>query len=116
MDRRIVMIDSNFTLRCMNGFTLHVRGANLIVATKRSEEMFPISKIQSFSFKAPRGIGAGKIVFRTAQAATSGINLGFGIGAAFGAEKTFFFSKSDLEDARRLHEYVTSYEEMTAGR
>lgn len=110
------MDTSNITLRCMNGFTLHARGANLIVATKRSEEIFPISKIQSFTFKEPRGIGTGKIVFRTAQAATSGINLGFGIGAAIGAEKTLFFSKKDLEDAQRIREYVTGYEEMTANR
>lgn len=110
------MDSATITVNCMNGFTLHVRGNNLIAATKSSEETIPISKIQSFTFKEPRGLGAGKIVFRTAQAPTTGINLGFGIGAAFGAEKTFFFSKAALEDARRLREYVTGYEEMTSNR
>ena len=39
------------TLRCSNGFTLHTRGPNLVVEAKRTEEFFPIAKIQSFALK-----------------------------------------------------------------
>ena len=76
------------TLPCSNGFTLHTDGENIVIATKKSEEVVPISRIQSFSLKEP-GLAYGKIVFTTAQAATTGINVGFGISAALGAEKTF---------------------------
>ena len=60
------------TLRCSNGFTLHTRGPNLVVEAKRTEEFFPIAKIQSFALKEPRGLGMGKITFHTAQAAPEG--------------------------------------------
>lgn len=105
------MSDYDITLPCMNGFTLHAKGKNLIVATKRGEEIFPISKIQSFAMKEPHGLSQGTITFRTAQAATAGINLGFGIGASIGAEKNFFYQKRYLAEALSLRDYVTSYEE-----
>lgn len=105
------MSECDITLPCMNGFTLHAKGQNLIVATKRSEETFPISKIQSFALKEPRGLSQGTITFRTAQAATVGVNLGFGFGASIGAEKNFFYQKRDLEKALALRDYVTGYEE-----
>ena len=82
------------TLRCSNGFTLHTRGPNLVVEAKRTEEFFPIAKIQSFALKEPRGLGMGKITFHTAQAASAGVGLGLGVSAAIGAEKVFFFSKA----------------------
>lgn len=109
------MGDFSITLRCMNGFTLYIKGVNLIVATKRSEETFPISKIQSFVLKEPRTLSAGSIVFRTAQASTTGINIGLGIGVAIGAEKTFFFQKSELEAAKSLRDYIAGYEERSSG-
>lgn len=108
------MDNYDITLNCMNGFTLYIKGANLIVSKKRSKETFPISKIQSFVLKEPRMLSPGSIVFRTAQAATAGISLGFGIGAAVGAEKTFFFQKTETEDAMRLRDYIIGYEESLA--
>lgn len=96
------------TLPCSNGFTLHTDGENIVIATKKSEEVVPISRIQSFSLKEP-GLAYGKIVFTTAQAATTGINVGFGISAALGAEKTFFYSKGDLETAKQFRDAVMNY-------
>ena len=90
------------TLRCSNGFTLHTRGPNLVVEAKRTEEFFPIAKIQSFALKEPRGLGMGKITFHTAQAASAGVGLGLGVSAAIGAEKVFFFSKADLAIAIQI--------------
>jgi len=55
-------------------------------------------------------LSAGTITFQTGQANTTGINLGFGIGAALGAEKNFFFQKAELDAALQLRDYVTSYE------
>lgn len=104
------MDNPSITVHCMNGFTLHACGANLVVTAKRGEESFPISKIQSFALKEPRTLGAGTITFQTGQANTAGINLGFGIGAALGAEKNFFFQKAELNAALQLRDYVTSYE------
>jgi len=104
---------SQITLPCMNGFTLRAEGANLVVVTRREEETIPISKIQSFSMKEPKGLSQGQIVFKTAQAATTGVNLAFGISAALGAEKSFFFTKANLEAAKQLREYVTGYEART---
>jgi len=53
---------SQITLPCMNGFTLRAEGANLVVVTRREEETIPISKIQSFSMKEPKGLSQGQIV------------------------------------------------------
>ena len=107
---------STVTLQCLNGFTLYARGSNLIVSTKHSEEAFPVSNIQSFTLKEPGGISQGKITFRTAQASTAGINLGLGIGAAIGAEKAFFFKKSELENARSIRDFVTGDAPAAAGK
>lgn len=104
------MDNPSVTVHCMNGFTLHACGSNLVVSTKRGDESFPISKIQSFALKEPRALSAGTITFQTGQANTTGINLGFGIGAALGAEKNFFFQKAELDAALQLRDYVTSYE------
>ncbi len=106
-------MSAQITLPCMNGFTLRADGGNLIIVTCREEESIPISKIQSFSLKEPKGLSQGQIVFKTAQAATTGLNIGFGISAALGAEKSFFFTKANLETARQLREYVTGYEART---
>ena len=100
----------NITLHCMNGFTVHIRGSNLVVETKRKEEIFPISKIQSFALKEPRALTPGTITFRTAQSANAGVGLGFGVSAAVGAEQNFFFSKADLETAIRIRDYVSDFD------
>lgn len=103
------MDNSDITLKCMNGFTLHIKGANLIVEAKRKEDTYPISKIQSFSLKEPRAISPGSITFRTAQAASSGVSLGLGISAALGAEQNFFFTKSELNMAIQVRDYISNF-------
>ena len=110
------MNNYDITLRCMNGFTLYIKGTNLIVATKRSEETFPLSKIQSFELKEPGALSPGRIIFRTAQAATADINLGFGIGASLGAEKSFFYAKSERDIAIQLRDYITGYDEKDSNK
>lgn len=105
---------SDITLRCMNGFTVHARGGNIIVESKRKEETYPISKIQSFALKEPRALSPGTITFRTAQAASTGIGLGFGVSAAIGAEQNFFFAKADLEVALQLRDYVSTFDAESA--
>lgn len=96
------------TLPCSNGFTLHTDGENIIIAQKKAEEVIPISVIQSFSLKEP-GVMYGKIVFVTAQTATVGVNIGLGLSAALGAEKTFFYFKRDFELAKQFRNTVVNY-------
>lgn len=103
------MDNPDITLKCMNGFTLHIKGTNLIVEAKRREDTYPISKIQSFSLKEPRAISPGTITFRTAQAASSGVSLGLGISAALGAEQNFFFTKPELNTAIQVRDYITNF-------
>lgn len=103
---------SKITLPCSNGFTLHTDGENIIIATKKTEEIVPISRVQSFSLKEP-GLAYGKIIFTTAQAATTGVNIGFGISAALGAEKTFFYSKGALDTAKQFRDAVMNYGKRT---
>jgi len=105
------MNDQTIILKCSNGFTLRAEGSNLIVTTKRTEESIRISQIQSFTLKNPGAISPGKIVFSTAQAPSAGVNLGLGVGVAIGAEKSFFFSSSDLDTALKLRDYVTGFTE-----
>lgn len=97
-------------VQCSNGFTLYVEKSNLTIVAKRTEETIPISKIQSFSLKMPGAIKPGMIVFRTAQAASSGLNLGFGVGVALGAEKSFFFSSSEAENAVLLRDHIINFD------
>lgn len=106
-------MENRISLPCSNGFTLHTDGENIIIATKKSEEIVPISRIQSFSLKEP-GLAYGKIVFTTAQAATAGVGIGFGMSAALGAEKTFFYSKADLATAKQFRDVVVNYEKHTS--
>lgn len=104
---------NRITLPCSNGFTLHTDGENIIIATKKTEEVVPISRIQSFSLKEP-GLAYGKIVFTTAQTTTTGVNVGFGISAALGAEKTFFFSKGELGTAKQFRDAVMNYDKSAS--
>ena len=95
-------------LPCSNGFTLCADGANLIVKRNKTTESYPIAGIQSFAIKKP-GFLEGSVTFTTAQASTGSINLGYGVSAAIGAEKTFFFKRDDYDTAKDLAEYVTNY-------
>ena len=111
------METNELVLSCSNGYTLRIQRSNLIISIKRTEETIPISKIQSFSLKEPGMIKPGMIVFKTAQAASSGVSLGFGVGVALGAEKTFFFAKAETESALRLRDYIVNFdgEQIAAG-
>ena len=104
------MDNPSITLKCMNGYTLYIKGSNLIVRSKRTEDTYPISKIQSFSLKEPRALSSGSITFRTAQAASAGIGIGLGISAALGAEQNFFFTKAELSAALQIRDYVSGYD------
>lgn len=95
-------------LPCSNGFTLCADGANLIVKRNKTTESCPIASIQSFAIKKP-GFLEGSVTFTTAQASTGSINIGYGVSAAIGAEKTFFFKRDDYDTAKDLAEYVTNY-------
>lgn len=98
---------NTITVKCSNGFTLKASGQTVAIVKKREEETIPVSGIQSFSLKEPRGIGYGKIIFTTAQAASVGVNIGMGIGLALGAEKTFFFTGDETENAKALRDFVS---------
>ena len=50
---------------------VHTDGENIIITTKKAEEIIPISRVQSFSLKEP-GLAYGKIVFTTSFCESSG--------------------------------------------
>lgn len=104
------MEKNSVVLPCESGYTLRTEGGNLVVEKKNKRETFPISRIQSFTITKPSIFG-GTVVFTTAQAATGGVGLGFGMAAAVGAEKTFVFKKNDYEAAQALERYIAGYEE-----
>ena len=95
------------TVNCSNGFTLQASGTTLVIQHKREEETIPVSQIQSFTLKEPRGLSFGKIIFATARAASAGVNLGFGVGLALGAEKTFFYTSEEAKHALALRDFVS---------
>lgn len=105
------MSNTQITVQCSYGFTLAVKGSNLIVTKKRSEESYPIDKIQSITLSEPKGLTLGTITFCTAQAASAGLNIGLGISVAAGAEKSYCFPKSELEAAKALRDYVVNFDE-----
>lgn len=96
-------------LPCMMGYTLTAADGNLIAEKKRAQEVFPVSKIQSFTLKEPKGFSSGSITFHTAQAPTTGVRFKFGT-VALDAEKTFVFDPAYVDEARELRDYVASYE------
>ena len=99
-------MSNTIQVKCSNGFTLKAQDQTLVIVTKREEESIPVSAIQSFSLKEPRGLSMGKIIFKTAQAASASVNVGFGVGLALGAEKSFFFASSEAENAHALRDFV----------
>lgn len=97
-------------LPCLLGFTLRTSGGNLIADGKNEQEVFPISKIQSFTLKEPKRLTRGTITFYTGQAPTAGLRIGIGA-LALGAEKTYVFETDQLPHALALRDYILSYEE-----
>jgi len=94
------------TVECTYGYVLSTTGKSLLISKGRKEEVIPISSIQSFSVKIPRFLSLGTISFKTAQAATGGVRLGFGFSAAAGVERNFYFSTDQEESAIKLRDFV----------
>lgn len=96
-------------VNCQGKNTLTVRGNALVVIHKAEEQTFPIQNIQSFSVRKPGLGGCGSIIFKTAQAASFGVKLGFGIGAALGADHAFTFWAEEFDAACRLRDYIAGF-------
>lgn len=96
-------------VNCQGKNTLTIRGNALVVTHKAEEQTFPIRNIQSFSVRKPGLSGCGSIVFKTAQAASFGVKLGFGIGAALGSDHAFTFWAEEYDAACRLRDYITNF-------
>lgn len=107
------MQSDRITLPCSGGFTLYTDGENITIVKGKTEEAIPISVIQSFSLKKP-GIMYGTIEFTTARAAAGGINIGHGIIAALGAQKTFYYFSGDFEIAKQFRDIVVNYNKPAA--
>lgn len=107
-------MDNVITVKCSNGYTLRASGQTVAILHKREEETIPVSAIQSFSVKEPHGLSHGKIVFSTAKSATAGVHVGWGLGLALGAEKTFFFTDDEKENAFALRDFVNKGGEAAA--
>ena len=96
------------TIKCSYGYELGISGKALLIKKGRKEEVVPISNIQSFSVKIPRVLSLGTITFKTAQAASGGVHIGFGFSAAAGVERNFYFSTDQEDSAIMLRDYVMS--------
>ena len=101
------------SLSCSGGYTLHTDGETIIIAKGESEEVIPVSAIQSISLKEP-GAFYGRIEFTTAQPASGGIGIGFGIIAAFGVQKTFRYSVDYHGTAIQFRDVVVNYNKPTS--
>lgn len=105
-------ISNGITLPCSGGVILRTDGENIIISGKKTEEVIPISVIQSFSLTKPGRIH-GTIEFTTAKAAAGGINIGFGITAALDVQNTFYYYKEDLEIAKQFQDIIMNYDKST---
>ena len=97
---------NTITVKCSYGYMLQTSGKALLISKRRKEEVVPISSIQSFSVKLPRLFDLGTITFKTAQAASGGVHLGFGVSAASGVERNFYFSEDQKESAFLLRDFI----------
>lgn len=93
------------TMECSNGFTLEARDGCICILTKKKEERIPCTSIRAITVKE-HGITYGKFTFTVDQQNTAGIRVGFGITAAIGAERNFFFRNSDAWKAREMRDYI----------
>lgn len=103
-------MDYEIILPCSGGYYLCIDGDHLLIVKRKQQEIIPISQIQSFSVKEPGSVfGVGSVTFRTAQSPTGAVSLGLGLSLALGAEKTFSFTREDLDSARQIKEYISNY-------
>ena len=100
------------TLSCSNGFTLIAQDGNITIRTRKKDEVIPVSRIHTVTLKEPGALSPGKFIFTTAQAPSAGIGVGFGVIAAIGSEKSFFYSKADYPIATTMRDYILGYEKQ----
>lgn len=105
-------MSAEIALYCRGNFILSVRNANLTITHKKESETIPISHIQSFVLKKPGIMGIGTITIKTAQPATAGVNVGFGVILAGGSENTLNFNASELQVALQIQDYIAQYQEQ----
>lgn len=101
-------------LPCSYGTTLCVRGSNLVLVKKNSQESLPFSSIQSFRVQKPNITGYGGVEIKTAQANSFGINLGFGIAAALGSTYGFQFKKDYYGVALSIQTAIENFRNNSA--
>lgn len=106
-------MSNGITLPCSGGFVLRTDGENIIISRKKTEEVIPISVIQSFSLTKP-GRVHGTIEFTTAKTASGGVNIGFGVIAALGAQNTFYYYKEDFEIAKQFRDIIINYDKFSS--
>ena len=80
-----------------------------MIIKKNSEEVIPLSNIQSFRLQKPNITGYGVIEFKNGQANTFGVNLGFGIGAGIGSTFVVQYHRKHVETAIAIQEYVEKH-------
>ena len=99
------MGNQKLVMECSNGFTLEAKDECICIITRKKEEKIPCTSIKSVTVKKP-GIAFGKFIFNVDQQNTAGVSLGFGVIAALGAERAFFFKKDDLWTAEKMRDYI----------
>lgn len=105
-------MSAEILLECRGDTTLSVKDASLTISRKKESEIIPISRIQSFVLKKPGFAGVGTITIKTAQSATAGVNVGYGIFLTGGTERTLSFYETELQIALQIQDYITHYEEQ----
>lgn len=99
------MAEEKITMECSNGFTLVAQDECICILTKKKEERIPCTSIKTVTLKEP-GLAYGKFIFNVDQQNTAGVGLGFGVIAALGAERAFFYHKNDLWKAEKMRNYI----------
>lgn len=103
------MVD-NLILQCAGNTTLSIVGDKLIARRKNSETVYPMSKIQSFSFtEATLYNGGGKISFTLYESAHGFVHWGLGLSTSIGSDHTFAYKFKELENAKKIRDCITSY-------
>lgn len=103
-------MQQEISLLCRGNFLLSVKGGNLSITHKKESETIPISNVQSFSLKKPGLMGIGTITIKTAQSATAGVSVGFGLLLAGGAERVLNFDSSEMQTALDIQDYISHYQ------
>ena len=95
--------------KCKYNSRITVSGNSLNVLNRGKETVVPISNIQEFQLEPPQNYGHGIIRIKTARAANTSLNIGFGISMHNASIELYPEENAEFVQAKRIRDYISNY-------